>query len=43
MGKAIVAYLSVSGAATKAAERLVGAIGADLYEIKPETPYTSTD
>ena len=43
MGKALVAYFSASGVTAKVAERLAKAVGADLYEIKPETPYTSAD
>ena len=36
MSKALVAYFSASGVTAKVAEKLAGAIGADLYEIKPE-------
>ena len=43
MGKALVAYFSASGVTAKVAERLAGAIGADLYEIKPEQVYTDAD
>ena len=43
MSKALVAYFSASGVTAKVAERLAGAIGADLYEIKPEQEYTSED
>ncbi len=43
MSKALVAYFSASGVTARAAERLAGAIGADLYEIKPEREYTSVD
>ena len=41
--KALVAYLSASGVTAKVAERLAGAIGAALYEIRPEAPYTAAD
>lgn len=41
--KKLVAYFSASGVTAKLAERLADAIGADLYEIKPEVPYTSAD
>lgn len=39
----LVAYFSASGVTAKLAGRLADAIGADVYEIKPEIPYTSTD
>ena len=41
--KTLVAYFSASGVTAKAAEKLAKAIGADLYEIAPETPYTKAD
>ena len=41
--KAMVAYFSASGVTAGVAERLAGAIGAPLYEIKPEVPYTKND
>ena len=43
MSKALVAYFSASGVTKKVSEKLAGAIGADLFEIKPEVPYTSAD
>lgn len=43
MSKALVTYFSASGVTAKLAKRLADGIGADLYEIKPETPYTSAD
>jgi len=43
MGKTLVAYFSASGVTAELAERLAGAIGADLHEIKPEVPYTEAD
>ena len=43
MSKALVAYFSASGVTAKVAEKLAGAIGADLYEIKPEQTYTDAD
>ena len=43
MSKQLVAYFSATGTTKKAAERLAGAIGADLFEIKPAVPYTSAD
>ena len=43
MSKVLVAYFSASGVTAKLAKRLADGIDADLYEIKPETPYTSAD
>ena len=43
MSKKLVAYFSASGVTKAAAERLAKAIGADLFEIKPKTPYTKVD
>lgn len=43
MSKKLVAYFSASGVTAKAAKTLAEAAGADLYEIKPEVPYTSAD
>jgi flavodoxin len=43
MSKVLVAYFSASGVTAKLAERLANAIGADLHEIKPKTPYTEAD
>ena len=47
MGKTLVAYFSASGVteklAKKLAKKLAEAIGADLYEIKPEQIYTKAD
>ena len=42
--KALVAYFSAeSGRTAAVAKTLASAIGADLFEIKPEKPYTSAD
>ena len=41
--KALVAFFSATGTTKGIAERLAGAIGADLYEIAPETPYSMAD
>ena len=42
--KALVAYFSAeSGSTANVAKSLAAAIGADLFEIKPEKPYTSSD
>ena len=43
MSKKLVAYFSASGTTKKAAERLAKAVGADLFEIKPAIPYSSSD
>lgn len=43
MSKKLVAYFSASGVTAKVAETLAEAIGADLYEIEPEVPYTKAD
>ena len=41
--KMLVAYFSASGVTAKAAWKLSEAAGADLYEIKPEVPYSRED
>ncbi len=43
MSKKLVAYFSASGVTANAAKNLAKASGADLYEIKPEIPYTRAD
>ena len=43
MSKVLVAYFSASGVTAKVAEGLAKEIGADLFEIEPETPYTNAD
>lgn len=43
MGKKLVAYFSASGVTAAAAKVLAEAGKADLYEIKPEVPYTRED
>lgn len=43
MKKILVAYFSASGTTARAAKALAGAIGAQIYEIKPEKPYTRAD
>lgn len=43
MSKILVAYFSASGVTAKRAEMLAEAVGADLFEIKPEVPYTRAD
>lgn len=43
MSRTLVAYFSASGTTERLAKRLAAAIGADLYEIEPEIPYTGKD
>ena len=43
MSRKLVAYFSASGVTAKVAESFAEAIGADIYEIEPETPYTKAD
>ena len=41
--KTLVAYFSASGVTARVAREMAEAVGADLYEICPEVPYTSAD
>ena len=43
MSKKLVAYFSASGTTAAVAKTLAEAAGADLYEIRPQVPYTSAD
>ena len=43
MIKILVAYFSASGTTARVAKNLAEAAGADLYEIKPDQPYTQAD
>lgn len=43
MSKTVVAYFSASGTTAAVARTLAEAAGADLYEIKPQVPYTRAD
>ena len=43
MSKKLVAYFSASGKTAKVADMLADAVGADVYEIRPEVPYTKAD
>ncbi len=43
LSKKLVAYFSASGVTRTAAETLAEAAGADLYEIRPEIPYSKSD
>ena len=41
--KTLVAYFSASGTTEGVAKKVAEEAGADLYEIKPEVPYTNAD
>ena len=43
MSRKLVAYFSASGVTENVAKMLAEAAGTDLYEIRPETPYTKAD
>ena len=43
MSKKLVAYFSASGVTASLAKSIAEAAGADLYEIRPEAPYTKAD
>ena len=43
MSKQLVAYFSASGVTAEVAEKLAQVIGADLFEIRPQQPYTAAD
>ncbi len=43
MSKVLVAYFSVGGTTARAAKELAAVEGADLFEIRPETPYVPAD
>ena len=43
MNNKLVAYFSATGKTAKVATKLAAAIGADIYEIKPEVKYTKAD
>ena len=43
MSKKLVAYFSASGTTAKVAKKMAETIGADLFEIKPEIPYSGAD
>lgn len=43
MKKTLVMYFSASGTTKMVAEKLAGAVGAELYELKPAVPYTRAD
>ena len=42
-GDTLVAYFSATGTTRAVAEKIASAVGADLFEIQPETPYTDAD
>ena len=41
--KTLIAYFSAEGTTARVAEEAAGTLGADLFEIKPETPYSAAD
>lgn len=43
MSKTLVTYFSASGVTRSVAENISAVVGADLYEIKPQKPYTKED
>ena len=43
MSRKLVAYFSATGMTAKVAELIADAAGADVYQIQPEVPYTTTD
>lgn len=43
MNKKLVAYFSASGITAKLAGKMAAAVNADLFEIRPEQPYTKAD
>lgn len=43
MTKALIAYFSATGTTERVAKSLAEVAGADLYEIKPEVPYSNED
>ena len=43
MSRKLVAYFSASGVTEKLAKELAAVVGADLFEIRPEIPYTKAD
>lgn len=43
MKKTLVAYFSASGSTAQLAKTIAEVTGGDLFEIKPEQPYTSAD
>lgn len=43
MSKTLVAFFSASGTTARVAKTVAEAAGADLYEIRPEVPYTKAD
>lgn len=43
MSKSLVAYFSASGTTADVAKALAAAADADLFEIRPQTPYTDAD
>lgn len=43
MSRKLIAYFSATGTTAAAAKTLADVTGADVYEIRPQTPYTAAD
>lgn len=43
MSKTLITYFSAGGTTAKVARDLAASMGADLFEIKPQTPYSAAD
>lgn len=43
MSKILITYFSAGGTTAKVARDLAASMGADLFEIKPQTPYSAAD
>ena len=43
MSKTLITYFSAGGTTAKVARELAASIGADLFEIKPQVPYSAAD
>lgn len=43
MKKILIAYFSASGVTAGVAKNLAAAVGGELFEIRPQTPYTAAD
>ena len=43
MNKILITYFSAGGVTAKVAKDLAASIGADLFEIRPQTPYSAAD
>ena len=43
MSKTLIAYFSAGGTTARVARALAASIGADLFEIRPQVPYSAAD